>query len=268
MTTMQYFSKDASRCSYGRSMWMPRGLVAFICLSMVNACDVRPFSGIDGDDNLRIRSVTIEDLENRTMPLFSGSAFHPALAGIPVTLIFREFNGSIGTFTLVRDAFAQADGFIAVANACTFEITASSFEVGAGPQTGTILIDPCEIGADQRLILIMPIHPAELATKTFTCTGGMAFGIPEASVQLDFHGFVELTGSFTLSSGNTSARGHINVPAPCTFDVIASDFVPTQGPRAGSHFIFDECEVDTASGRLHAESFNTDMTLTCHLLTD
>jgi len=235
--------------------------VSLICILVLVACDVRPFSYFDDDND------DDEPWEHETISLSSGGAFHPALAGMPVTLTFGEFDGPIGRFRLEQDSIVQTGDVIISGDVCTFFVTSSSCPRYAGGQRETTSIVFCEVDSDGRLLIIVPAQPAELAHRTFTCPDGKAFGIAERNLQLDFDRFGWNTGTFTLSSGDLLAPGVVTVRDSCEFEVDESDFSPEPSPRDSTPIIFDPCEVDTVSGRLFAEDVDTRMNLICHLLT-
>lgn len=243
------------------------GVVLLICILVLVACDVRPFSdfagGNDGDG----------PWEHEVIPLSSGGAFHPALAGMPATLIFGDFDGPIGRFMLEQDSIVQAAGDVIISDdVCTFFVTFSSCPLDVGGQIRTASRVPCEIDPDERLLILVPAQPAELAHRTFTCPDGTAFEIPESNPQLDFSGFTRNvsgftrnSGNFDLSSGDLLAHGVVTARDSCKFQVTESNFLPGQGPQVGVSFTFDRCEVDTVSGRLFVGDVHT--SLVCHLLT-
>jgi hypothetical protein len=93
---------------------------------------------------------TSANLQNTTFQFQDGTVF--GLASVPVTLVTGTFVGNVGDFAFVATGFV-ASGQVMIGS-CTFQVTASTFPPGQGPQVNArITIDPCQIDAlDKNLI--------------------------------------------------------------------------------------------------------------------
>ena len=112
--------------------------------------------------------------------------------------------------------------------------------------------------------------PADLENLVFVFTDCVAFdlALDGDPCVLSFGDFIDNPedpdtglGTFTLTSGNSSASGAVIVGS-CEYDVTFSDFVGGSGPQVGDQFTHDPCEIDEATGAYRGENPETGQTST------
>ena len=108
---------------------------------------------------------TAANLQQTTFNFTDGAVF--GLADIPVTLATGTFTGDVGDFALTASG-SVASGSVTIGS-CIFVVTTTSFPSGQGLQVGdTIVIDPCQVDAIDRRLIVTNISVSETPTISST----------------------------------------------------------------------------------------------------
>ena len=100
--------------------------------------------------------------------------------------------------------------------------------------------------------------PADLENLAFAFPDCAAFdeGLSGDPCVVSFGDFVGNVGTFTLTSGGSTASGAVVITS-CEHDVTASTFAAGTGPQEGDQFTHDPCEIDEATGAYRGENEET-----------